>query len=209
MPRMTSVLLVTAALATSILAYPVEWDTSHRLEARGTSSTSSSKKNRKLNKTETIILCVFTAGVFGLAAIVIACSMCKTWFKDRRARKVDARKDRIEHSHAKPGDLEEVNKYPELFETPSPERLDGSNAHPIHSPPPPSSNTRNARDDMDIGKGMLDKQPVHDKSAPVARDAWKQGTVVSPSMPEPTSAEPSRPDDKHSGGRHKSRQHSF
>ncbi|KAG9016591.1 hypothetical protein FRB90_002872 [Tulasnella sp. 427] len=133
--------------------------------------------------------------------------MCKTCLNVRKLRRIEARKNRIEHSNAKPEDLEAVNKYPELFETPAHERLDGWNAHTINAPPPPFASARDTQDDKGLDGGGMDKQPAYEeKSTPVDRDAWKQGTAVSPSIPEPTYAEPySRPDDKDSGEKRKSR----
>ncbi|KAG8977597.1 hypothetical protein FRB90_008733, partial [Tulasnella sp. 427] len=170
MHRTTWVLLVAAALATSVLAYPAEWETSHRLEPRRWTSTTSTTKSKtpiKLTKKQKIIVGSIIAGIAGLIVSILACAMCKTCLNVRKLRRIEARKNRIEHSNAKPEDLEAVNKYPELFETPAHERLDGWNAHTINAPPPPFASARDTQDDKDLNGGGMDKQPAYEeKSTP-------------------------------------------
>ncbi|KAG8912537.1 hypothetical protein FRC00_004305 [Tulasnella sp. 408] len=96
-----------------------------------------------------------------------------------------ARKQRMETSQMKPEELEAVKQYPQLFETPAHQRLDGRNAHTISGPPPPFTTFRaypDEKDVDDVGATKLGSE----KAPPVDRDGWRQGTVVPLSMPEPS-----------------------
>lgn len=101
--------------------------------------------------------------------------------------------ERMKNSHLKPEELEAVNQYPELFETPAHERLDGWNAHTINGPPPPFASSRAGPDEKDIDDGGAAK-PGSEKVPQVDRDGWKQGTATEPSMPEPAYTPTSNPD---------------
>ncbi|KAG8926780.1 hypothetical protein FRC01_008390, partial [Tulasnella sp. 417] len=101
--------------------------------------------------------------------------------------------ERIENSQMKPEEIAEVNQYPELFETPTHQRLDGWNAHTINGPPPPFASSRGDQDEKDVDEAGMTK-PGSEKAPPVDHDGWKQGTVVGPTMPEPVYTQASNPD---------------
>ncbi|KAG8926778.1 hypothetical protein FRC01_008388 [Tulasnella sp. 417] len=104
-----------------------------------------------------------------------------------------ARKEKIGNSQMKPEEIAEVNEYPELFETPALQRLDGRNAPTINEPPPPFASYRGDQDKKGVDETGMTK-PGSEKEPPVDRDGWKQGTVVEPTMPEPVYTQASNSD---------------
>ncbi|KAG9041288.1 hypothetical protein FS837_012460 [Tulasnella sp. UAMH 9824] len=172
-----------------VLAAPVEWESPHQLVPRARTTTSSKKKTVKLNKTGKIILGSIMGGLFGIIFIGLGCSILRTYLTVRRMKKAAARKQRMENSQMNPEELEAVQQYPQLFETPAHQRLDGWNAYTINGPPPPFTSSRAGPDETDVN----DVGATKSGSEPVDHDGWKQGTVV-PSMPEPAYTQGSYPD---------------
>lgn len=190
MPRPT-ILAFMISLATMVLAAPVESESPHQLVPRGRTTVKSSKHTVKLSKTGKIVVGAVVGGLFGLCFTIIGCSMLRTYIKTRRMNKALERKDRIEHEHAKPEDLEAVKQYPGLFETPAHQRLDGWNAQTINGPPPPFASSREGQDEKGVDDGGMFKS-APEQAPPV--DSWKQETVVTPSMPAPAYTQASNAD---------------